>query len=214
MDTVSAEHFLNDQLSTAQRAEIPTTLKNAYAAAELLCKQEPILQVASAKDNRGRIIQWAVDLSFEKLITSKSWPFEYRWKRFEKPTGRYLQIKLSHSLLTISQGADPRKQPRNVRFRANARLANQHLLFPQDVIDRQVDGLPQFLLIHGHQSLNFAHLALPHQRHRDGYIYRSSNLMLSPHKVPDELSPTENTDVEAILLLKEEIEKWQKDHGE
>lgn len=215
MDIVSAEQFLNDQLPLQKRSDIPATLKIAYAAADLLCKQEPILQVPSARDNRGRIIQWAVDLAFEKLVNSGAWPFECRWQRFHRPTGRYLQIKLSHSLISISQVADPEKQPRNVRFRANARLSNQGLLYVEDEAERQVQGLPQFLLLHGHQTLNFSHLAMPHSRHQDGYIYRSPNLMLMPHALPSELPPAENTDIDdSILSLKEEIEKWQKDHAE
>ena len=33
----------------------------------VLVKQEPILQVESAVDNRGRLISWGVDLAFERL---------------------------------------------------------------------------------------------------------------------------------------------------
>jgi hypothetical protein len=43
-------------------------LKTAYEAAAILIEQEPILSVTSAKDNRGRIVQWAVDLGFERLV--------------------------------------------------------------------------------------------------------------------------------------------------
>ncbi|HEY3520769.1 MAG TPA: hypothetical protein VGK80_06985 [Rhodanobacteraceae bacterium] len=50
--------------------------------------------------------------------------------------------------------------------------------------------------------------------HRDGFIYRTPNLMALPHEVPEPFPPAEETDHEAILSLKEEIEKWQRDHGE
>jgi hypothetical protein len=65
-----SEAFLLDQVPITLRSMIPTTLKTAYEAAAVLIKSEAILNVASAQDNRGRIIQWAVDLGFEKLVES------------------------------------------------------------------------------------------------------------------------------------------------
>jgi hypothetical protein len=62
LDGISAENFLLDQFPMKYRPLIPTTLKSAYSAAAMLVRAEPILQVASAEDNRGRIISWAVDL--------------------------------------------------------------------------------------------------------------------------------------------------------
>lgn len=216
MNIVSAQQFVNDQLLPVHQAEIPTTLRTAYAAAELLWKAEPILQVTSAVDNRGRLIQWAVDLAFQRLIETGKWAFDYNWKSYARPTGRYLRIKMPHSVMTISQVEDPEKQPRNVVFRANGRMKNQFVLFDDETEReaREVKGLPHFLLLHGYQSLRFAHVTVPHENHRDGFIYRSQNLMLTPHEVPAPFPPAENTDHEAILSLKEEIEKWQKDHGE
>jgi hypothetical protein len=117
-----AEAFMRDQISAPQRSLVPSTLKTAYEAAALLIEQEAILSVTSAQDNRGRIIQWAVDLGFERLVKSGQWPFDCRWTFFERPTGRYLEILPSHSVITISQVDNPSKQPRDVRFRANKRL--------------------------------------------------------------------------------------------
>jgi hypothetical protein len=70
-----AEAFLRDQIPLPLRALIPTTLKQAYDAATLLAKGEPILNVISAQDNRGRVVQWAVDLGFQRLCESGQWPF-------------------------------------------------------------------------------------------------------------------------------------------
>lgn len=215
MDTVSAQQFLEDQISPSARALIPTTLKSAYSAAALLVKQEPILQVTSAVDNGGRIISWAIDGAFEKLLQSKQWPFDYRWKDFAAPTGRYLEIRLSHSVVTISQIANPGKQPRNVTFRENGRLKNEPFFDLDEFRDeRAIHGLPHFLLIHGHQELHFAHLAVPHSVHRRDWIYKTPNLLNMPHAVPSDVPPPESTDFEAIMMLKEEVEKWRKDHGE
>jgi hypothetical protein len=215
MDVVSAEHFLLDQFPLRLRPTIPTTLKTAYAAAGLLISQEPILQVKSADDNRGRVVQWAVDLAVERLINTGQWPFKFEWKKFFKPTGHYLEVRLSHSVLTISQVSDPTKQPRNVVFRENARLTNEPF-FDLDEFRSETEfhGLPHFLLVHGHQELTFAHLAVPHSQHHRDYIYRTSNLMNMPHEVPQEEPPVEETELELVMRLKDEIEKRMKENGE
>ncbi|WP_417821861.1 hypothetical protein [Terasakiella sp.] len=216
MDTVvSAKHFLEDQIPVKFHHHIPTSLKSAYKAANLLIQEEPILQVASAIDNGGRIISWAVDAAFEKLIKSGQWPFDYRWVPFDKPTGRYLEIRLNHSVMSVSQIHDPRQQPRNVRFRENKRLNNQPFFDMDDFEEENsVNGLPHFLLVHGHQELNFAHLAVPNARHSMGYIYKTANLMQLPHELPNELPPVEDTDFDATMTLKEEIERWRKENDD
>lgn len=214
MDTVGAEYFLLDQIPMRDRALIPATLKTAYAAARLLAQQEPILQVPSAMDNHGRVISWAVDLGLERLIKTRQWPVECRWRDFARPTGRYLEIRLSHSVLSVSQISNPDQQPRNVIFRENARLVNDQFLFPEMAMPREVSGLPHFLLVHGYQDLSFAHVAIPHADHGRGYLYRTPNLMNMPHIVTGDEPPPEETDVAAIITLKEEIEKWQRDHSE
>jgi hypothetical protein len=72
-----AEALLLDQVPMTARAKIAPTLKSAYAAANLVIDNEPILNVASAQDNKGRIIQWAVDLGFQKLLESGGWSFDF-----------------------------------------------------------------------------------------------------------------------------------------
>jgi hypothetical protein len=215
MDTVSAQQFLEDQISLLARSLIPTTLKSAYSAANYLISQEPILQVTSALDNGGRIRSWAIDLAFEKLLQSRQWPFDYRWREFAAPTGRYLEIRPSHSVVTISQVSNPGKQPRNVVFRENGRFNNEPFFDLDEFRDeRTVKGTPHFILIHGHQELNFAHLAVPHSLHRRDWIYKTPNLLHMPHPVRTDVPPPESTDFEATMNLKEEIERWRNDHGE
>lgn len=208
-------HFLLDQMPMVLRPLIPSTLKAAYNAADIVIDNEPILKVPSALDNRGRIISWAVDRGFEMLVQSGQWPFDCRWQSFQRPTGRYLEIRLSHSALTVSQVADPIKQPRDVHFRANKRLNNQGFLdFAEFRKEREVCGLPHILLVHGHQTLTFARLGIPNERHSEGYAYRTPNLMKMPHEVLSPEPPPEDTDFEAVMTLKEEIDKWRRDNDE
>lgn len=207
-----AEAFLLDQIPVAQRAIVPTTLKNAYAAARMVINNEPIFNIPSAVPQQGRIIQLAVDAAFEKLVVSGQFGRDRRWRSFEKPTGKYLEVLFSHSALTISQVARPDKQPRDVGFRRNKRTASQ---ITMDFIgDDPADttGLPHILLLHGHQSLDFAHLAIPEPLHWLGFQHKTANLMLMPHAVPEQEIPMEDTDIEAVMSLKEEIDRWLRDN--
>lgn len=211
-----AEAFLKDQVSVPHRALIPGTLKTAYDAAKMLIDSEVILNVTSARDNHGRVIQWAVDLAFQRLCESGQWPFDFRWREFERPTGSYLEIRPSHSVITISQVSDPKQQPRDVLFRENKRIGSQRWLrgLPKPGGDQPIGGEIHILLIHGHQSLHFSHLGIPKGEHESGYHYRTPNLMLMPHIVTSPEPPPEDTDIEAVVTLKEEIDRWRKDHAE
>ncbi|KQY95922.1 hypothetical protein ASD21_05275 [Caulobacter sp. Root1455] len=208
-----AEAFLFDQVPPSRRALIPTALKTAYAAAAAHIDDTPFLKVPSVQ--RGRIVQWAVDYGLAGLIQSGQWDADFRWRYFEKPTGQYLEVLLSHSVVTVSQVAEPEKQPRDVRFRANRRLRNQGWLkgLPDPSGKVETLGVPHILLVHGHQDLNFAHLGLPNEDHAKGYLYRTPNLMQMPHEVAAPLYPIEDTDVEAVMTLKEEIDKWRRDNA-
>ena len=180
----------------------------------MLVRSEPMLQIPSAEDDRGRIVSWAVDKGVLGLIKMGQWPVDSRWAPFAKPTGRYLQVRLSHSVLSISQVAKGKVQPRNVGFRQNARLNNQPSFNLAEFEDtRSVVGLPSFLLVHGYQDLDFAHLGVPHPQHKRSYIYQTPNLMLMAHEVSAGVPPVEQTDIEAVMTLKEGIEKWRRDNG-
>jgi len=216
LSTVNPKEFLEDQFPRRFWPLIPTTLRTAYKAAERLAASDPILQIESAKDNHGRVISWATDLGFKRLIETGQLPFDYRWQPFTQPTGRYLEIRLSHSVATISQVADPAAQPRSVRFRENGRVNNEPFFdLPEFEAEKEVTGLPHLLIVHGHQELNFAHLAVPHPQHHRNYRFRTNNLLRMPHEIPSEGPAVEDTDTDfdAMNLLKEEIEKWRRDHG-
>jgi hypothetical protein len=216
-----AELFLRDQVPPKTQALIASTFKTAYDAAKKEIERSPILSVRSAEDNHGRIIAWAIDHEVEKLINRRQWACACHWAPFTRPTGYYLEILLSHSVLTISQIDDPSQQPRDVIFRANKRLSNeQYFDLPEFEIERQVIGLPHILLIHGYQALTFVHLAIPNERHSAGYIYKTPNLLDLPHEVLPSSEdrppqpPPEQTDNDPIITLKEEIDKWRRENGE
>ena len=76
-----------------------------------------------------------------------------------------------------------------------------------------ISGIPHILLLHGHQSLTFAHLGIPHEVHSLGYHHRSDNLLNMPHPVAQPEPPVENTDFEAVMTLKEAIDKWRRDNA-
>lgn len=109
-----AETFVKDQIKADQWSRVPTLLKTAYAAADDLVGGNPILQVKSAEDNKGRLISWAVDFALERAVETGNLHCDYWWRSFAEPTGRYLELRFEHSRVTVSQVADPRRQPRNV----------------------------------------------------------------------------------------------------
>lgn len=203
-------HFLRDQVS--RQSVIPTTLRVAYQAATALAKDQPILEVTSAIDNRGRLVSWAVDQAFERLIKTGQWPFEYEWVPFAEPTGRYLRIRFGAATMSVSQVARPKRPPRRAVFRENAAMMNVRFLFPEMEEERRITGLPAFVLVHGHQELNFAHIGMSYPTKRK-WLHRTPNLLLAPHAVESSEPPVEAVDEEAIVTLKEQIEKWRRDNN-
>jgi hypothetical protein len=216
MNIVSPRCFVDDQFPPRLRHLIPTTLKTAYRAAEEIIAGIPLLSMAKKRGESGRIISYAVDFGFNRLVESGALPFDKSWESFARPTGRYLALRPSHSIITISQIADPLKQPRNVLFRANARISNAPFFdLPEFENESNVEGAPHILLTHGYQSLNFSHLCIPDPVHQNGYRYRTDNLLKTPHEIESEGPPPEDTDTdfENLNLLKEDIAKWRRDHG-
>ena len=211
-DDLDIGHFLRDQLSSKRQAMLPPTIRTAYKAADDLAKDQPILEVPSAVDNRGRVVAWAVDVAVERLIKTGQWPFDYHWVHFAKPTGRYLQIRFGAATMSVSQVERPKKPPRHAVFRGNAAMMNYKFLFPEMEERRRIDGFPAFVLIHGHQELNFIHIGMSYPRRRK-WLYRTPNLLLTPHAIESTEPPIEARDEEAIISLKEEIAKWRRDNN-
>lgn len=215
---VDPEAFIRDQFPFELWPIVPTVMRQAYGAADGVIADNPILQTQSAADNRGRIVSWAVDFGFERAIKSGALQCDYRWMPYALPTGRYLELRFSHSRASISQVSDPYRQPRNVVFRENARLTTQPTFDLKEFRDDQtVKGVPHFLVVHGHQQLNFTHLGVPSATSKVKWSWLSQNLMTLPHAMPsDDRPPPEDTDTDfsSINLLKEELEKWMRDNGE
>jgi hypothetical protein len=216
LNTVDPEAFLADQIERRFWSIFPSSLRSAYSAVDQMVAEQPILQVVSAEQNRGRLVSWATDLAVVRAINTGALPFDFEWRSWDKPTGRYLAIRLSHSVMSLSQVPDANRQPRTVKFRENGRL-NNSMLFPFEELEEEirVRGLPHFLLIHGYQELNFVHLAVPHPTSRTKFSYRTPNLLDLPHAVSSDLPPVEDTevDLDAVIGIREEIEKWMRDNG-
>tara|TARA_R110002074_G_scaffold384772_1_gene565622 strand:- start:1688 stop:2347 length:660 start_codon:yes stop_codon:yes gene_type:complete len=217
MHPVNPRQFLDDQVPASLRPKIAAALQTAYRTADRLRNEESWLQTPSANFQHGRLISLAVDYGLVRLVESGALPFDYSWEYFARPTGKYLALRPSHSVITVSQVADPVMQPRNVAFRQNRRINNQPFFdFAEFADELEVAGEPHLILAHGYQDLNFAHLCVPDPVHSKGYRYRTGNLMSLPREVEVDGPPPEDTDTsfEDLELLKETIERWRKDHGE
>ena len=159
MPYVHPRHFLDDQFPISARQAIPTILRTAYSAARRLADEEQILQVCSAKQNFGRLVSWSVDLGIEKAIETGVLPFDYSWESFDKPTGKFLAVRPSHSVVTVSLTRTPTKQPRTVVFRQQQKQVNSQLDLLDGVTEpMEITGLPHILLLHDYRDPEFAHL--------------------------------------------------------
>jgi len=211
------EDFIKDQLPFRTWPVIPTVLRTAYATVDDIVKDSPILQVESAADNKGRLISWAVDFGLKRAVDTGALNCDYSWREFARPTGRYLELRFTHSTASVSQVSDFEQQPRNVIFRENARLRTQRVFdLPEFEDEQRVRGVPHFLLVHGHQVLNFAHFGIPLATSRTKWSWLSQNLMKMPHELFSDKPAPENTDtdLDELNLLKEDIEKWRRDNAE
>jgi hypothetical protein len=216
MPATTPEAFVNDQIPTRHLALFPQCFRNAYAAVEALAKDEPILQVTSARINRGHLRTWAVETGVERLITSGQWPVDFSWASFARPTGKYLRVRLADSTMTVCQVKRHKKVPRPAAYRTNNILNNSPFLDldPSFEQENEIRGLPHLILVHGYHNLDFIHLGLPHPNAgRAGYIYQSQNLLLMPHVIASDLPVPEAPDANPeIELLKEQLKKWRRDN--
>jgi hypothetical protein len=215
MRAVKAKSFLDNEIAARYRAELPQSLTLAYQAVEVLAQGEPLLEVESARINRGHLRAWAADLAVQRLVTSGKWPFEYDWADYGRPTGKWLRIRLPNSTMSVSQVDHSSRIPRDADFRTNNTLNNMPFLDLDDFRDEEkIRGLPHFILIHGYQSLDFIHIGLPFpSAKKDGYIYKTPNLLDQIRATGDDLPPPEGEDAEAVVELVEELKKWWHDNG-
>jgi hypothetical protein len=224
MSNETAAEFLNLQISAKHRLLLPGVAKQGYAVARMLMAASPVYAMPSAQDNRARFVSWCVEFGLMALIRSGRWPVDFRWEKYGKVdkntgglrygTGHYLLVQLRDATLTVCQTDDPKKQPRDVRFRQNARLANQPLLKGLELPEEPPAGQPTILLTHGHRDLAFVQLGICNPEHSQGYAYRTPNLLLLPQELPSDTTRVEQTDFdEAVLTLKADIEKWQTDNA-
>jgi hypothetical protein len=211
---VNSKHFVDSEFPPSLRALVPAALRAAYGAVQTLYDTDDLFRVVSAQIGKGHVIGWAVDYQFLRLIETGKLPFDYRWTPFKRPTGRYLQLRLGASTMSINQLPEPSAMPRHACFRENRALSNAPFLdLPEFEDERRIAGLPHLILGHGYQNLWFAQIGLPSpQIRRDGWIYRTPNLMTALHLVETEGPKVEATDAEAVVTLREELARWARDN--
>lgn len=214
MAYVHPRDFLEDQFPVTVRQQVPTILRKAYAAVRRLVDEEPILQIRSARQNYGRLVSWGVDRAFEKAVEDGSLPFDCSWEDFGEPTGQYLALRPSHSVVTISLTKTPTKQPRTVRFREAAKQLNGQLDWVDELNGQcEVQGVPHILLMHGYWDPMFAHLGIPRADCNVDFSVRTENLFNLPHAIDTGPAPEgPDGDFDAVQLLKEDIDRWRREH--
>lgn len=179
---------------------IPSMLNSAYHFVESLYKENPVFDTPGAHNGKGDIIAYAVEYGMIKLIETGQLPFTFKSVSFEKPTGKYLQIQLPHSTLSINQIISPHAMPRLAQFRNNRTLNNQ-LMLPGFEIEED-NSTPHMLLVHGYQNLNFAFIGIPHPTNKS-WVTQTPNLMLQSN-IDTKIFPEEEAvNIEVTISLKE-----------
>src|SRR4029077_1204844 len=108
---------------------------------------DPLFSVQSAVINKGHVVAWAVDQQIERLLTSGQLPYDYRWSPFARPTGKFLQIRLQASTLSINPLSLATDVPRHAPFRQNRVLSNAPFLDLDGFEDEsEINGLPHLIL--------------------------------------------------------------------
>lgn len=204
-----AEQFLYGEVSPELHPLIPSALRRAYAAANEIVDRHPQLATPGGRYQRGDLIALAADYEFEQLIKTGSLPFEPSWEYYARPTGKHFVMRSPRAHLTISQVDDPELRPRNAVYRNKLSLPNGRYLF--DYMNEEIERDNERRLIHivhGYQSLTFAHLTLPHP-HQNMNVWSSQNLMKIPHVVSSDLpkaeGPSESPNPEALENLERQL---------
>jgi len=204
-----AEQFLYGEVPPELHPLIPSALRRAYAAANEMIDRHPQLTTPGGRYQRGDLIALAADYEFEQLIRASSLPFEPSWEYYARPTGKHFVMRSPRAHLTISQVDDPELRPRSAVYRNKFSLPNGRYLF--DYMNEEIERDNERRLIHivhGYQSLTFAHLTLPHP-HQNKNVWSSQNLMKIPHVVSSDLpkaeGPSESPNPEALENLERQL---------
>ena len=186
-----AQEFALTEVPAALHPLIPPALRRAYGAADEIIERHPQLSTPGGKYQRGDLIAHAADYEFEQLIKAGSLPFEPHWEPYARPTGKHFVMRSGRANITISQVDDPDLRPRNAIYRNRYSIPNAPYFFKfmNDEVEAE-RGRRLIHIVHGYQTLLFAHLTFPHPSANKN-VWRSDNLMKIPHIVTSGLPPSE-----------------------
>jgi hypothetical protein len=210
MDAVNpAEEFAHAEVPPGLHPLIPPALRRAYAAADEMIDRHPQLSTPGGKYQRGDLIAHAADYEFQQLIEAGNLPFEPSWEPYARPTGKHFVMRSRRAHITISQVDDPDLRPRNAVYRNRFAIPNSPYLF--NVMNEEVErdtGRRLIHIVHGYQTLTFAHLTVPHPSANKN-VWCSQNLMKILHvltsALPPSEGPSESPTPEAIESLERQL---------
>jgi hypothetical protein len=184
--------FLEAEFAPTLHALVPAALRRAYASADAAIDQIPFLQTQGGRLQRGDLIVIATEYEFWRLIERGSLNFACSWEPYARPTGLHLVMRTPNARVTINQVQDPDRRPRDADFRSNYAISNEQSLFEEDNRRAEAENnLKHILLLHGYQTLTFAHLALPSAT-GPRHLYRTPNLFDRPHEETGPVGPGPN----------------------
>lgn len=211
MDAKELEAFITTEFPMGYRALIPGILREAYNAVDELYLEHPIFKIKTAV--KGHVLNWAIDFQMKKIIESGVFPFEYSYKDYDVPTGKYMLIHLHNSTLSIHQVDHHTSLPRHSVYRNNLSFNNApYLDLDGFQAEQEAKNKPHLIMTHGYKELSFCRLGMPHPVYKTSWLHKSLNLLSLPHIVRLN-STAEPNNTEATVTLKEELIRKSKDDG-
>ena len=176
-----AEDLVDEEFPAIYRPLVPAALKRAYANADQAIDRFGFLQTPSGRFHRGDLIVLAVECEFARLIREGHLPFEPTWEDYAAPTGKHLVMRSPGAQITISQVEYPHQKPRFALFRKAFAVPNMAYLFSEWNEQRKADeSRKHIVLLHGHGTLRFSNLSIPHPT-ENRMIFWTDNLLGLPH---------------------------------
>lgn len=145
---INGNEFLKSEFPARYRAQFVPIIKQAKEIVQQLYNEQPLFQRASAENERGKIINLAIEYEFQRRIEEGLLPFDYNIKYNSANNHKHIEILSKNTIMTISQVRSRAGIPRSAKFRSNLAYSNQMVMdFLRDEI-RVIDSKAYILLSH------------------------------------------------------------------
>lgn len=212
------ERLIQKTFSLKEQSIIASWYLDAVAETRTFMKDR-FFDVETAYQIRGDLENLAIDRAFQTMLERGAIKGTSGFQFYKRPTGKFLLMSVKETHLIHCRLLSPEDFPKHKRatYRDLLRSNNEEPQLDIFSLAQPMDSNPSsaslhlLMLTHGHikGSGPFLNLSYPDVQ-RECFTYQSSNLLLIPHQVRDDLPKTAlpDSDVGATLqqLLEENLE--------